>query len=161
MSAAVITGLAGAGVAYEIAAGGDSSTTTSVADTSTATTGRAGEDAVKSRFAPCKKPAVLEKGACVTDVVRTVVLSGARLGVSARQSGADDGPSHDAFDDHGDDGPLHDAFDDHGDDFDEDDAFDDHGGDEVEDGEDHSGPGGSDSDDSAEDHSGHGGGDDD
>lgn len=133
MSAAVLTGLAGAGVAYEIASAGDSTTTTTSVTPTTPT------DAAKPRkhWAPCKPPAVREGKACVTDVVRTVVLppAGGQVGV--------------AFSGRSDDGPLHDAFDDHGDDFDDDhDAFDDHGGDRDGDFDD-------------DDHSGHGGDDDD
>jgi len=132
MSAAVLTGLAGAGVAYEIASTGDSGTATSTTPTTPT------EAAAKpgKRFAPCEPPAVREGKACVTDVVRTVVLpaASARVGAVAGRAGSgNDGPLHDAFDDHGDDGPLHDAFDDHGDDFDDHDAFDDHGGDRDDD----------------------------
>jgi hypothetical protein len=148
MSAAVITGLAGAGVAYELAAGGGSPANTSVTDTSNA---QAGKAAARPRFAPCEPPAVLEKGTCVTDVVRTVVQTGAHLGRGssvALPNGTqvlgtgflptvrydDDGPLHDLFDDHG---GARDDFDHHSGDDDFDD-FDD----------DHSGHGGDDSDDS-------------
>jgi hypothetical protein len=164
MSAAVVTGLAGAGVAYEIASGGDPAP-----GTSTSLTGTADVTKPAKRFAPCKPPAVREGRACVTDVVRTVVLAstGARLAtVAGRPSSGDDGLFHDAFDDHGDDGPLHDAFDDHGGDLDDDDDFDDGFDDDGH----HSGSddsGGDDSDDFDDDdfddadHSGHGGGGDD
>src|SRR5688500_10351124 len=107
MSAAVLTGLAGAGVAYEIASAGDSTTVTAVTPTTPA-------DAAKprKRWAPCTPPAVREGKACVTDVVRTVVLpaAGAQVGVAfSRRSDGDDGPLHDAFDDHGGDFDHHDA----------------------------------------------------
>lgn len=151
MSAAVVTGLAGAGVAYEIASAGGPAPSTSA-------TGTADVTKPAKRWAPCERPAVLEKGACVTDVVRTVVLSatGARLGTVSGRSSSDDGPFHDAFDDHGDDDfDDDDAFDDH----DDDDAFEDHddddghhsGSDDSGGDEDHSGHGGDDGDDSGSD----------
>jgi hypothetical protein len=53
--------------------------------------------------------------AAVTD--RTIIdcFTAAPQATTARH-GSDDGPNHDAGDDHGDDGPNHDAGDDHGDD---------------------------------------------
>ena len=57
------------------------------------------------------------------------------------KDGADDGPGHDAGDDHSDDGPDHDADDDHGGEGDDDgpdhDADDDHGGEGNDNGPDH------------------------
>ena len=47
---------------------------------------------------------------------------------TSRDGGSDDGPGHDAGDDHGDDGPNHDVGDDHGDDGPNHDVGDDHGG---------------------------------
>ncbi len=100
---------------------------------------RAG-DARRSGFAPCQKPARLEGGRCVTDVVRTVTVPGASAAAAAPPPApAPAGSSGVVPDQH------------HGGD---DDSGHHHGGDDDDD--DHGHHGGDDGD-----HSGHHGGDDD
>jgi len=138
MSAAVVTGLAGAGVAYEIATAGQDGAAASVTDTSPVDDATA-VDVVrpKKRWAPCVPPAALEGRECVTDVVRTVILP-APATRRGDISGLDDDGDDTARDD------ADDAFDDHGEDSDD---REDHADSDDDDSEDHA-----DSDDDSEDH---------
>lgn len=127
MSAAVVTGLTGAGVAYEIASTGQDGANASVTDTSPADdTTTADVVKPRKRWAPCEPPTVLEGRECVIDVVRTAILPAP----AARVGGTT------GFDDDGDDAVGDDA----------DDVFESHG-DDTDDGEDHAD---SDDDDSEE-----------
>lgn len=98
------------------------------------------------RWAPCPRDTKLRDGACVTHVVRTVVvpetaapLPSSSTSTSSGRSRGDDGRRHDRFDDHGDDAAEDDGFDDDG--FDDDgygddsydDSYDDHGQDSQDD----------------------------
>lgn len=110
MSAAVVTGLAGAGVAYEIASAGQDDADTAVTDALPVDdTATAGVVKPRKRWAPCEPPAVLEGRTCVTDEVRTVVLPApwAQDGAVAPRDGDGDGAGRDeadrAFDDRDDD----------------------------------------------------------
>ena len=75
-TAAVAAGTAGAVTAYQLAA---PEPTVAPAIEST----DQGTRPDGPRFAPCKKPATLEKGTCVTAVSRTVVVEGSTLGAAA------------------------------------------------------------------------------
>ena len=69
--AALVAGTAGAVTAYQVAAPEPAAQTTAAVETDQR---RPGPD--RPRFAPCKPPAKLEAGKCVTALTRTVNLGG-------------------------------------------------------------------------------------
>lgn len=74
-TAAIAAGTTGAVTVYQLA----SPEPTPAPVVATADQGAANDT---PRFAPCRKPARLEDGRCVTDLTRTVVLPGATRGTS-------------------------------------------------------------------------------
>src|SRR5687768_6619192 len=72
LSAAVAAGTGGAVVAYDLA----TPPVRSADETTTPTqpANKSQRQPTRPRFAPCTPPAKLERGTCVTDEVRTVVL---------------------------------------------------------------------------------------
>ncbi|HWJ82968.1 MAG TPA: hypothetical protein VNS55_12090 [Nocardioides sp.] len=139
---ALAAGVAGSVAAYRTQSAQDVAVTTPTSTSTDAAQPVASDPPRrKVRWAPCPDGSKLEKGVCVTDVVRTVVVPApaapapapapvpvaANAGTSAGEGddgGRDDSPydDHDESDDHdgGEDGP-----DDHGDDRGEDDHDDD------------------------------------
>ncbi len=79
-------------------------------------------DAQRPKFAPCRKPARLEAGKCVTEEVRTVTVPAQSSGTAARPPASAPASSGGSSSHHGDD----DRDDDHG--HHGDDDGDDHGG---------------------------------
>ncbi|MCX6401856.1 MAG: hypothetical protein NTX33_18235 [Propionibacteriales bacterium] len=78
LTASIALGAAGSVAVYRMVAG-PSVTTPALAlpsaeETQEAAPAQAVEVKPKVKWAPCKPPAVLEKGVCVTDVVKTVVV---------------------------------------------------------------------------------------
>lgn len=128
LTASLGLGTAGSVVVYRSVSGPAASTPAapSTGDSTDDATDEATDEASPEvRFAPCEPPAVLERGVCVTDVVKTVEIpasgdSGAGPADDATQDG--DGRAHrgrgddDSDDDAGDDADDsdHDADDDHG-----------------------------------------------
>jgi hypothetical protein len=131
-SAVLVAGLAGSVAAYRSQTGGLEPEPRPVAEQSDASL-EAEPQQPEVRWAPCPGASRLERGACVTDVVRTVVVPGADRSredesgddeLGDDDSGRDDAEHGD--DDHGDDDH---GDDDHGDDDDhedDDDHDDDH-----------------------------------
>lgn len=127
MSTALVAGLAGATAAYRSAAEPPPGQTAPAAAAFAAPAPQVIRPGTRFRWAPCPAGSQLVKRACVTDVVRTVVIPAAPVyapastGVSnggrgaASYQGDDDGSDHEADDDRGDDGG-HDEGDDEGDD---------------------------------------------
>jgi hypothetical protein len=157
-AASLLTGLAGAGVAYELTTvdSAQSAVSTPAPESPAASPGAKAERRV--RWKPCRPPAVREGRACVTEEVRLVEIGGGtasgQVAVARRD---DDGSDRDDFgdrddrdndfddDDHGED--HDDDFDDHGDDDSDDDSDSDHDDDDDEFDDDHSGSGSGDDDD--------------
>lgn len=154
----VAAGLFGGAAAYQVASSVRGSAEADARESVVVQEGGQGQG--RARFAPCRKPAKLEAGRCVTDVVRTVTVPGSSGGGTAPArasggaapafSGGDDDSHHGDDDDHGhhggdDDGHHHSGEGEaghHGDDSDDrDDDRDD------DDDDDHSGHGGDDDDD--------------
>ena len=77
MSVAVLAGLAGSAVAYQAASAPPDGRAPQQVVQVTPAEAAAAPAKERVRFAPCKRSAHLEKGVCVTDVVRTVVLPAA------------------------------------------------------------------------------------
>ena len=73
---ALAAGVVGGTAAYQVATPTSSSAESSVRDPIVVKKGDRGRDKARG-FAPCKRPATLEGGRCVTDVTRTVVVPGA------------------------------------------------------------------------------------
>ena len=149
-AASVVTGLAGAGVAYELVTV-ESPEIPPAAAAPAVPDSEPGKVERRVRWKPCEPPAVREGRACVTEEVQVVEVGGGtasgQLAVARRD---DDGSGRDDFDvrDDRDD----DFDDDRDDDFDDD--SDDHGDDDSDDS-------GHDDDEFDDDHSGSGSGDDD
>ena len=138
LSAAVAAGTGGAVVAYDLAT--PSAQSAEQATTPIPSANQNPRRATRPRFAPCTPPAKLERGTCVTDKVRTMVLPAPRAQTQAVQPpratrGTSTAPpdqvvredDHDSRDDEFDD-----DFDDRDDDRD-DDHDDDHDGDDRDD----------------------------
>ncbi len=146
-SAMLAVGIAGSVAAYRTqAATGDvtrPAAQETSQDASPATTPRGGKPEVE--WAPCAEGSILEKGACVTDVVHTVVLPApassvrpdpAPQAIATPQASADSQAPDES--DESDDADEQDEADDHGDDHGDDDHGDDHGDDDGDDdGDDH------------------------
>jgi len=98
-------------------------------------------DGRRAGFAPCRKPARLEGGKCVTDVLRTVTLPGQSV-AAAPPPAAAPAPAPSSSDDHGHHGGDGEDGHHHGGDDD-----DDHDGDDDHHGDDDSGHHGGDDDD--------------
>jgi hypothetical protein len=110
-SAVLVAGLAGSVAAYRSQTGGLEPEPRPVAQQSDASL-EAEPQQPEVRWAPCPDGSRLERGACVTDVLRTVVVPGAHRSARDDDSGWDDDSGRDG-EDHGDDG--YDDGDDHGD----------------------------------------------
>ncbi|MBS2938440.1 hypothetical protein KDN32_11865 [Nocardioides sp. J2M5] len=145
VSALLAAGTAGSVAAYRSQAGVDVVTRPAAQETPGAPATTDAQPRQRVRWAPCPAGSVLERGTCVTDVVRTVVLPSTPQPAPASPAGAvrgsDDGAddhgagtegSDDLGDDQGDDHADEHAdehADDHGDDHGEDEHADDHGDD--------------------------------
>lgn len=122
LSAAVAAGTGGAVVAYDLA-----TATVQSADPTTASSQPVDHNVgrvARARFAPCTPPAKLERGTCVTDEVRTVVLPAAQVQTlpvpQTRATRSTTAPSDHAVGDDDHDGRDGQSNDDHGDDVDDD-----------------------------------------
>ena len=136
--AGVVTAVAG----YQLVTTDLPGAEASEAGAPTAVEQSAGSDHRRPSFAPCKPPAEIQGGACVTHKWRTVVVDGPSTSSVAAPSSAPSPSSSPAvrtaaYDDEFDE---YDEYDDHGGDRDEyegdDDDRDDHGDDHDDDGED-------------------------
>jgi hypothetical protein len=142
---AIVAGVLGGTAAYQVAAPTSSSAEPAARDSIVIKKGdRARENG--RGLAPCKRPATLEGGRCVTDVVKTVVVPAPAAQSSGSSGRASAAPVPVPFDASGDDheGRHHggegeaghhgddDGDDDHGDDTDDadDDSHGHHGGDD-------------------------------
>lgn len=150
VSALLAAGTAGSVAAYRSQAGVDVVTRPAAQETPEAPVTAHGQPRQRMRWAPCPAGSVLERGTCVTDVVRTVVLPSTPQPAPASPAGAvrgsDDGADDqsggteggddqgdDHADEHADDHREDEHADDQGDDHEDEHAEDEHAEDEHED----------------------------